>query len=243
MDQLGVAFSVRDVMVSLAELKRVDPEDEVEPFFKKYEDFDYAPFPSQGDEIKGYFKRGEGKKYFIKRHDLLSDGTSLLTLLDLLTDRDFFFVLSSNKICGFVHYSDLNNEITKLPLFILFASAESHLWRLIKAQITEALVEQVVDNKERLDAIKRKRREVYEGRADRGWDGLLYFSEVLRLAKKSELIDLKPEEYDLLPKIRNKVAHSDRPLVEKHRDVKELKKARQLCEDLLQADKISIVSG
>jgi hypothetical protein len=75
------------------------------------------------------------------QEDLLSDGTGLLDLLDLLASRDFFFALSANRICGFIHFSDLNNVLVKLPLFVLLAAVERRLWRRVREGLAQKELE------------------------------------------------------------------------------------------------------
>ena len=107
--QLGVAFAVRDIMTRYEDLQLVEDEPEARRFFEEQEDYDYTASPKTS-RITIYYKRGEPKGHPLRQEDLLSDGTGLLDLLDLLAARDFFFVLSANRICGFVHFSDLNDE-------------------------------------------------------------------------------------------------------------------------------------
>jgi hypothetical protein len=107
--QLGVAFAVRDIMTRYEDLQLVEDEPEARRFFEEQEDYDYTASPKTS-RITTYYKRGEPKGHPLRQEDLLSDGTGLLDLLDLLAARDFFFVLSANRICGFVHFSDLNDE-------------------------------------------------------------------------------------------------------------------------------------
>ena len=138
--QLGAAFAVRDIMVRYEDLQLVDDESEARRFFEEQEDYDYTASPKTG-RITTYYKRDELKGQQLRQEDLLSDGTGLLDLLDLLTARDFFFVLSANRICGFVHFSDLNDELVKLPLFVLLAAAERRLWHRVREGLTEAELE------------------------------------------------------------------------------------------------------
>lgn len=154
LDQLSAAFTVRDIMTRYDDLQLVDDEAEAKRFFEEQKDYDYTAAPKTG-EITTYYKRGEPEGHPLRQEDLLSDGTGLLELLDLLARRDFFFVLSANKIRGFVHFSDLNDELVKLPLFVLLAALESHLWFRFRQGLTEADLRSALTG-ERFDEVKRR---------------------------------------------------------------------------------------
>jgi hypothetical protein len=230
--QLGAAFAVRDIMVRYEDLQLVDDESEAIRFFEEQEDYDYTASPKTG-RITTYYKRDEIKGQLLRQEDLLSDGTGLLDLLDLLTARDFFFVLSANRICGFVHFSDLNDEVVKLPLFVLLAAAERRLWHRVREGLTEAELEGALVP-ERLKQVLERFEDAKEQRADRDLEGLLYFGEILKLAKNRGLIpQISSDDRGLLNDTRNRVAHHDRLLVEKHKDVRKLAKIRDLCRELM----------
>jgi hypothetical protein len=230
--QLGAAFAVRDIMVRYEDLQLVDDESEARRFFEEQEDYDYTASPKTG-RITTYYKRDELKGQPLRQEDLLSDGTGLLDLLDLLTVRDFFFVLSANRICGFVHFSDLNDELVKLPLFVLLAAAERRLWHRVREGLTEAELEDALVP-ERLEQVLERFEEAKEQRADRDLEGLLFFGEILKLAKNRGLLpQVSSDDRGRLNDIRNRVAHHDRLLIEKHKDVRKLAKIRDLCRELM----------
>jgi hypothetical protein len=230
--QLGAAFAVRDIMVRYEDLQLVDDESEAIRFFEEQEDYDYTASPKTG-RITTYYKRDEIKGQPLRQEDLLSDGTGLLDLLDLLTARDFFFVLSANRICGFVHFSDLNDELVKLPLFVLLAAAERRLWHRVREGLTEAELEDALVP-ERLEQVLERFEEAKEQRADRDLEGLLFFGEILKLARNRGLLpQVSSDDRGRLNDIRNRVAHHDRLLIEKHKDVRKLAKIRDLCRELM----------
>ena len=230
--QLGAAFAVRDIMVRYEDLQLVDDESEAIRFFEEQEDYDYTASPKTG-RITTSYKRDEIKGQPLRQEDLLSDGTGLLDLLDLLTARDFFFVLSANRICGFVHFSDLNDELVKLPLFVLLAAAERRLWHRVREGLTEAELEDALVP-ERFERVLERLEEAKEHRVDRDLEGLLHFSDILKLANNRGLLpQISSDDRGRLIDTRNRVAHHDRLLVEKHKDVRKLAKIRDLCRELM----------
>lgn len=230
--QLSAIFAVRDVMTDYKDLNLVNNELEAQRFFEEYDDYDYTAAPASG-QITSYFRRGEPGAKPVRPENLISDGTNLLTLIDLLAERDFFFVLSRNEICGFVHFSDLNNELVKLPLYVLTQAIERHLWFAIEAKVTEVDLLKVL-KEERFERVQQELEQAKRERVDRGWEGLLYFSDILNLARHFGLARLPSKDRSRLINIRNKVAHNDgRLLVEKQKDVRNLARVRELYSELL----------
>ncbi len=240
--QLGMAFTVRDIMVSDKDFVRVDSETEAQNFFDTHEDYDYTASPTSG-QIAAYYKRpgseGEIGRYEIGQKDLLSDGTSLLHLLDLMKDQEAFFVLSANEICGFVHFSDLNNQVMKLPLFVLFSAVEHHLWFHVNQELTTAEVKAALqNNSERLAEVIENYEDAKQQRVDRGWEGLLYFREIIQLARKRGLVNVSAKDKDNLGETRNTIAHHDRLLIKKHKDVEKLADLKELCIKIIRENPI-----
>jgi hypothetical protein len=229
--QLGKSFTVRDIMIPYEDFVLIEDESEANRFFDEYDDFDYTASLTRG-EITTYYKRGVPGSFELSQEDLLSDGTSLLELLNLMVSRDFFFVLSANRICGFVHFSDLNHQLVKLPLFVLLAAVESHLWPQVREGLTEADVEMVM-SPERFDEVRCRLRRAKERDVNIGWEGLLYFGEILELASNFGLIGMSADNRNRLHSWRNRIAHHNRLLVENHDDVRELASIRNLCEKVM----------
>jgi hypothetical protein len=142
-------------------------------------------------------------------------------------------VLSSNRICGFVHFSDLNDELVKLPLFVLLAAVERRLWHKIRAGLTEEELRKAL-TPERFDQVFRRFEEAREENVDRDLEGLLFFGEILKLAKNRGLLpSVSSDDRGRLNDVRNRVAHHDRLLIEKHKDMRKLVKVRDLCRRLI----------
>jgi hypothetical protein len=229
--QLAETFKVRDIMVAQADLKRANDLDEAARLLDQYPDYDHIPLPATGP-IGAYVARDDREFHRIQSSDLISDGASLLDLPELLCDRAFFFVLASNQIQGFVHFSDLNNSLVKLPLFALFEAIERHLSpRLVEAAPSDETLLDIIKDK-RMSEIEQKRARASARRANRTSLDYLYFDEMLRLSQRLTLIELKSEDRQLLSEFRNYVAHGN-PLIEEHRDVRRLVKVHNVALQLL----------
>ena len=221
-------ITVADVMTPAADLKRAATGTDARPWFST---FDVVPYPASG-EIRGYFQKGKRTYHGLTQSDLVSDGTSLLHLAQLLTRRKFFFVLSQDVITGYVHYSDLNRTVAKIPFFALFENLEAQLWNRINSATTPPDIEAVfaTNRAKRLLGEQRKRE---RADADIGWTGLLSFSDILALAKHHGLIATTAAEQKILVSKRNAVAHPDHPLVAHYLEVKQLLNVRDLCARLV----------
>lgn len=228
LQQISQAFTVAHIMVDVNQLDRRNKYNEIGDLFSKY---DIVPYPKQG-EIEGYFQKGSRKYKSLHTQELLSDSTNLLDLLDLLSKRKFYFIIKQNCVCGYVHFSDLNNPIVKLPLFVLFEAMENKFWPKIneitqKAELADAV------GIDRAKKILGQRKKLEKEGTDMGWTGLLYFDDILKLAKYYGLAIISDSEIRLLTSIRNRVAHSDKPLILHYLDVQRIVGARDLFEKFL----------
>jgi hypothetical protein len=217
LNRLSLIFSVQDIMTEANQLRRADNIKNAENLF--YE-FDIVPYPRKGN-LEGFFKRDSKDLHNIEPRYLLSEGTSLLELPELFNNNLFYFIISGNRIVGYVHYSDLNKPIVKIPFFAMFQAVERKLWDKIKNQISEEILQNIFEPKQ-VEDFKKKKRRAEANNIDIGWVGVFSFPYILRLARYFGLIDLTSEDIKLLKEIRNKVSHSDYYLVGSQKDVKDL---------------------
>ena len=228
LDQLSNAFSVRDVMTTANQLKRADDLKNAQHLFNEY---DVVPFPRHG-QIKGFFERDSDESCPLEIQHVISENTSLFALPNLLTKNYFYFVVSENQIAGYVHYSDLNKIIVKIPFFAMFQTVERKLWDRMRHRISENDLLKALEPHEIKRLLNKKKRAI-KGNVDLGWTGILSFPYILKLAKIYGLIDLPEEEIKFLKETRNKVAHSDQNLVAQYSDVEVLAKAYNLFQSII----------
>ncbi len=67
-----------------------------------------------------------------------------------------------------------------------------------------------------------------------GYVNLLNFGEIIKFAKYFDIVELEQPQIAVLSHIRNLVCHADRPLIEKHEDLKNLDEAGRTCISLLE---------
>jgi hypothetical protein len=116
LNQLSRAFSVQDILTETEQLRRADTLGNAEPLFHEY---DVVPYPRKG-LIQGFFKRVSEQLHNIEPRHIVSEGTSLFDLPQLFCEGLFYFVIAGNRIVGYVHYSDLNKPVVKVPFFAMF---------------------------------------------------------------------------------------------------------------------------
>jgi hypothetical protein len=215
-------------MTPVEQLKRADTLDQAEQLFYEY---DVVPYPRAG-AINGFFKRKDSKIKPIETGLLLSEGTSVFQLLELLNQNKFYFVISGNRIVGYIHYSDFNRSITKIPFFGLLQTVEKKLWGKIQDRISEEDLLKIFADSE-FKTFVRKRNRNRRRNVDIGWTGVFAFPSVLRLARFYGQIDLLDNEIKLLKETRNKVAHSDRVILSSYNDVRNVTRAYEICQSLI----------
>jgi hypothetical protein len=157
------AVSVRDIMVETSFLRRADT---LEAAQRLFHEFDVVPYPRRGP-IEGFFRRSSDRVKPVEVDNIVSADTSILSLPDLLLSTPFYFVVSMNSITGYLHYSDLNKAITKIPLFMLFQTAERSLWDSIESRIAAEDLEKVFGKKSK--TFIKRRDEAAQGNVDLGW--------------------------------------------------------------------------
>lgn len=221
------AVSVRDIMVETPQLRRADT---LEAARNLFHEFDVVPYPRKGP-IEGFFKRESDRVSPVEIDNVISADTSILSLPGLLLRSTFYFVVSMNSITGYVHYSDLNKAITKIPSFMLFQTAERTLWEGVESRIAEKDLEKVFGEEGK--AFIKKREKAAQGNVDLGWIGIFTFPRILRLARYYGYIDLTDDEIDLLRITRNSIAHSDHLLVTRYEDIASLADAYKLIRGIV----------
>lgn len=228
--RLSEVFTVQDMMTSADELKRADALEDAQYLFNEY---DVVPHPRKG-EIKGFFRRGSSKINQIETSILVSHGTSILDLPKLLSQAQFYFVISANRIVGYIHYSDLNKPVTKIPFFAVFQTVERGLWEQIMYRISEEDLPRVFKEIE-VNRFAKKKEDNRKRNVDIGWTGIFTFPYILKLARFYGLTHLRDDEIKLLKETRNKIVHSDQNLITQYGDVQALVDAQDLCRTLIES--------
>lgn len=230
LERLSSTFATRDIMVKETQLVWADSESRASQLLLEYPSFDIIPIKQSG-EFLYYLQRGAAFQSPILVENLISDSTPILELPGLFLLQDFYFVLSGKRIAGYIHFSDLNSQLVKIPYFVLLEAVESRIVERIDSRIKENDLDIVLP--ERSKAIKKKMKDLTEENADRGYINFMYFGEMLKFACYYHVLNLQDKDLKWVTDIRNRVDHADRPLIETKRDAIKLAKVRELCVDIL----------
>jgi hypothetical protein len=172
----------------------------------------------------------------IKVGDLISEATSIIDVVEVLAYRPRAFVLVQNRIGGYVHFSDLNRPIVKLPFFVLLEAVERYFFNKLASAITLETLSKVLDAP-RVEALSKKMEVLKKKRSNlNNWAALLGFKELLLCAHWLGAIETRVSELDSLSKVRNLVCHAATTdlLVEQYSHVRRLANAKKLCLGLLE---------
>ena len=232
--QFSMAFTVRDLMTAQTALVGADNAQAACKQHERY-GYDVIAHPSAGPTT-GYYYRG-GALTHLTPADLVSCDTNLLDLLPLLAEREFFFALHGTQISGYVHFSDLNKPLMRMPFYMLLEATERHILSVLRRTLTEdqakgALTPSRVSKlQEYLDTAARQR-------ADTNFWDVLGLPDVLEIARKRGLARISEKDQlarrqaaDVI-RLRNSIAHTGHPLVESHQAVGRLIVLRKLCSQL-----------
>ncbi len=233
-------FVVRDIMVPEADLICSTDVTGAMELLTRFPDFDMIPLRSK-HTLTSYVERGASKPRPIRIDDLVSEATSIVDVVDILTNRPRVFVLARNRIDGYVHFSDLNRPIVKLPFFALLEAVERLFFDNLAATITPETLSGILDP-QRFAALSDKMRRLTTKRANLNWAALLGFKELLLCARRLGSIGVNVSEIDSLSKVRNLVCHAATTdlLVEEHSHVRRLADAKSLCFKLLERHRSGI---
>jgi len=232
LSSLSKTFTVRDVMVGEKRLVRGHDESEASQLLAKYPDFDVIPIPKSGD-ITSFLERGADAPKIVTTEDMVSDGTGVFDLVDVIAKRRHVFVLSRQSIAGYVHFSDLNNHLVKIPLFVLLESFESELATAIAPHLSENLLKEQLGESQ-FGRIKRIADRLRASRANLNWTTGLMFGNIIDLAMHLKLVRLTQADRDKVVSVRNNVDHATGALVESLNDVRDLSEAKRICLQVLQ---------
>jgi hypothetical protein len=223
--RLATTFTVRDIMVPGADLKCAA--DDVAAIGVSRENPDYSVIPIQRNgKLTNYFERDSRNCNKIELNDLISDGTSLLDLVEILEDRQFCFVLSHRHIEGYVHYSDLNHHLVKLAFYVILEALERVALDSVRGRDDRESLKRDLDLgrfKQIENAYKRT------GDAARSLSTYLNISDLLRLAAKADTIHIEEGVVKTIKDVRDASAHPSNNLISDYSDVKNLADVKREC--------------
>jgi hypothetical protein len=100
LERLAFTFSARDFMTGKDDLNCANSDDMARIQLEEHPDFDVIPVLDKNGEIGSYFERERNKGRPFCRGDIVSDSTSILSLVSILQSRKFCFILGEDKVVG-----------------------------------------------------------------------------------------------------------------------------------------------
>lgn len=230
--RLAATFVVRDIMIPDARLVCAQNEAEAAAVSATHLDFNVVPIRREG-KLTSYFERDTSQTKEITVDDLISDGTSLFDLVEFLAEREFAFVFSHHRIGGYVHFSDLNNNLVKLAFYVILEAVERMALDSLRPE--KSCEEYLRGNlsAERFQQIERQYKR--DGDAARSLLNYLNISDALRLAVKEGSIQLDEPTIKDVKRVRDGAAHVLENLVADYGDVRRLANIRRECQRILGA--------
>ena len=225
LNRLAVTFTARDIMTGNLDLVCGANEKDAASKLEANPDFDVIPIQRDG-RLTGYFLRESRTMKRITASDLISDGTSLLDIVDILEVRPFAFVLSRERIQGYVHYSDLNHQLVRLTFYVILEAIERMALNAIRGRDDRESLQRDIDPlrfKQIDDAYKRA------AKAARSLVSYLNLSDLLRLAGKAGAIHIEDGVIKEMKTVRDGAAHVTENLVSTYDDVSRLGRVKQEC--------------
>jgi hypothetical protein len=215
--RLATAFTVRDIMVSTSDLKCATVESDAALLSKSYPDFSFIPIRN-ANGLSAYYSRDSHQVSSIGVPDLVSDGTGVLDLVDILEHREFAFVLGPRQIDGFVHFSDLNHHLVKLAFYVLLEGVERFVLDAVRPRLTNEYLE-VSLGKDRFGRVQ----SAYKNAGDAGQNLINYLNiaDILRLARRAGILEIEENVVLAVKDARNGAAHVSENLVSDYDDVQE----------------------
>ncbi len=229
--RIATAFTVRDIMVNTRELVCATVDSDASIVSRAYPDFSVIPVRTEAG-IASYYLRDSGKIASVILGDLISDGTALLDLVDILNKQQFAFVLGPRQIDGYVHYSDLNHHLVKLSFYVLLEAVERFAIESVKPRLSDEYLKAV------LGEARFKQIECwYKRSGDAGQSVINYLNiaDALKLARRAGFLHMEDDVIGAIKDARDGAAHALENLVADYTDVSKLAEMKRQCLQILGA--------
>ncbi len=200
---LTTTFTVKDIMTPGARLTVGHDAESAAIASASHPDFTVIPIKKDG-VLCAYFERDSRETKPIGIGDLISDGTTLLELIEVLRGREFSFVLTNRRIDGYIHYSDLNHQLVKWTFYVMLEAVERLALDSLRIADEGAYLEKRL-GPDRFKQIAH----MYKRAGDKGRSLLTYLNiaDILLLATHDGTLSVESASIPLIRQIRNWTTH------------------------------------
>lgn len=207
---LSFFHTVKDIMITENKIAFANTLEEAKIIAKENQ---YSIIPKiSNNKIRKYYDVRAKKLKDIEYGEIISSDTSILELIDLFQAHKYLFIIGKQKIIGMVHYSDLNNPIVKLILYLLIENIERLIYQRLNC-LTEKEILSYISESIKTKVLKRKDN-LTKFDLENKWFGTFGFNELLKIAAKLEMIEIRSDIIGTMKIVRDKVAHTHRTLID-----------------------------
>lgn len=200
---LTTRFTAKDIMTPKQQLICAPDAEKAPQVSGSYPDFSIIPITNDGD-LTAYFERDTRRAEAIEVADLVSDGTTLIDMVDILQTRGFSFVLTHQRIDGYVHYSDLNHQLVKWTFYVMLEAVERLTLEALRPADERAYIMKKLgsDRFRQIEAM-------YKRAGDNGRNLMTYLNlaDILRLAVSEGSLQLDEASIKMMKQVRDWAAH------------------------------------
>ena len=201
--RLTTTFTVKEIMTPTPRLKTGGDAESAAAVSASHPDFTIIPIRKDG-ALCAYFDRDSHETKPISVDDLISDGTTLIELIEVLRARDFSFVLANRRITGYVHNSDLNHQLVKWTFYVMLEAVERLALDSLRIEDETSYLGGRL-GPERLNQVVH----IYKRAGDKGRSLLTYLNiaDILTLAAQDGALSVNASSIRLMRRIRNWTTH------------------------------------
>jgi hypothetical protein len=203
LESLTTRFTAKDIMTSKSQLVCALDSEAAPEVSAANPDFSVIPI-KKDNQLTAYFERDARRTRPIEVADLVSDGTTLIDMVDILQRRGFSFVLTGQHISGYIHYSDLNHQLVKWTFYVMLEAVERLTLEALQPADERAYM------REKLGPDRFKQIEgMYKRAGDNGRNLMTYLNvaDILRMAVSDGLLQLEETSIKMMKQIRDWSAH------------------------------------
>ena len=220
LEQLNRMFQLMDISKPICSASNIEDA----RFKSKDKGFTHIPITGNEKQIREYYDAKTDKIIPIRLGmHVVSDGIGGMEAIPLMSDKEFFFVLTGNEITRNIHFTDLNSPYISIGLYAKLNYLEVSIRSAIRKVTGNGETEQIkylkanLSKKESNDIINH-----YFSKKDKDLHidpvNELYINQKLHLARKLNLTQINNTTIDELKNMRNSLLHfSD--IIRSHEDI------------------------